>query len=138
VTNNGAPEDANGFWFNPHISRQTTGTLLTWTQTGRTNNSCDELRVFWSTTASLQAEAFSCQPYLQSLGTRPLSNTEEEQFQNYTERLKQFDAEVFHRTAIGPLDSQFVFYGSGFNQPSNDEINSINNLAESIILSIIQ
>ncbi len=139
VVNTVDSDSADAFWLLPHIQNTlpATGLVLDWRQQSRTDSSCQELRVYQTSTTNGFAYAYSCGPNPALLASGQLLRDELNQFLDLEDRLKSFEGEVYTAAPGAPVTAFFSFYGSGSADASNGDIQAIHALAQRIYARII-
>jgi hypothetical protein len=138
ATNNGGNQNANAFWYMPHIQNgaYSTGLVLTWHQTGGTPSICQELDVYLTGDQSGEARAVNCKGSSRDLGSVPLTADELSKFLKWVDRFKSFDAQVF-RASSGPGVLAYIsFHGQGTADATDVDIRAIQDMAERLFVTI--
>jgi hypothetical protein len=132
VYNNGQPGDANGIWLQPRIqqSYQRSSPALSWTRHGYFGrNSCDELRVIYTSPNAAFAEAFDCRQGSQSLGQITLTYDQFNQLSAWIQRLENSEGEFYMAAQERPVTINVFLGGLGTRVATNDELMAIANFA---------
>jgi len=134
MTNHGNYQDANGFWFAPHIDNviPTSQLVLNWRRQGGLRNVCDDLRIYLTGRRSGEARASTCRDNARELGRSSLSAQELDQVLNWIDRFSAFDGEVYLASTDDPVTSYLVFQGRGRSEALSNDINLISSFAQSL------
>jgi hypothetical protein len=141
VYNNGLASQANAVWLLPRVqqSYQESSAALTWTRQGYyARSSCDELRVFYTTSNSAVAQAYDCRQGSLSLGQITLTTDQLNQLSNWVRRLEQSEGEIYAATQDRPVTSHVSLRGLGQGIVSNEELRTIESFAADLYASIVR
>ncbi|GEM_PF-105451 len=132
VENRGSTNDANGFWFVPHIlsGAPQTNVVLRWNQQGGEDDICRELTIIQMGRSSATARARSCRDAGRDLGSSGLTSEELDQLLVWQGQLDSFDAELFDAEGSEPITAFLTFTGNGAGEATNVHITAISNFAE--------
>jgi hypothetical protein len=141
VYNNGQPGDANAIWLQPRIqqSYQRYSHALTWTRHGYySRNSCDELRVSYTSLNTAVAEAFDCRQGSVSLGQVTLTADQVYQLSTWIQRLENSEGEFYSATQDRPVTTNVFLGGVGQRVATNDELLAIASFAVQLYNLIVE
>ena len=139
--NNGLPRDANGIWLLPRLqqSYQESAAALTWTRQGYySRSSCNELRVFYTSSSAAIAQAYDCRQGSISLGRITLTTEQVSQLSAWIRRLEDSDGEIYSATQDRPVISHVSLRGLGQGIVSNEELRTIESFAAYLYDSILR
>ncbi len=123
-------QDANAFWFVPHIRNlvEINRVVLTWQQNQK--DVCYQLEIYLSNRNSGTANAYFCQERSEYLGSTTLTSSELEKTVDSYDRLLSFNAEVYN--ASTEVLSSLVFSGGGRYEAVSVDIELLTSLAENL------
>lgn len=130
VNNLGDDQDANAFWFVPHIRNlvEINKVVLSWQQIK--DDECNQLEIYLSSRNSGTANAYYCQERSQYVGNTTLNSSELGQVVDLYNRLISFNADVYN--ASTEELNYLVFSGGGNNDAVSVDIELLASLAENL------
>jgi hypothetical protein len=141
VYNNGQVRDANAIWLQPRVqqSYQQTDPALTWSRQGYSNrNSCDELRIFYTSANTAIAQAFDCRQDNRSLGRIALTSDEVSRLSSWVERLRYSEGQIYSATQDRPVNSYVYLRGTGSRVATNGDLRVMDGFAAQIFDTIVR
>jgi Ig-like domain from next to BRCA1 gene len=135
VYNNGQVSDANAIWLQPRVQQsfQRTDPVLTWSRRGYSSrNSCDELRIFYTSANTAVAQAFDCRQGSQLLGRISLTSDEVSRLSSWVQRLEESEGQIYSATQDRPVTSNITLRGTGSGVATNGDLRAMDNFAAQI------
>ena len=135
VYNNGLVSEADAIWLYPRVqqSYQQTDPALTWSRHGYSNrNSCDELRIYFTSARTAIAQAFDCRQASQSLGRINLTTDEVNRLTSWVRRLDDSEGQTYSATEDRPVTSIVFLHGTGLDVATNGDLRAMDNFAAQI------
>ena len=130
VNNLGEYQNANAFWFVPHIRNfvEIDRVVLTWRQIRE--DACEQLEIYLPSRRSGEASAYSCLDGSRYLGNTTLTGSEVDQLVEFYDRLNTFSADVY--IAATEELNYLVFSGGGISDATSVDIDLLTALAYSL------
>ena len=141
VYNNGLPSNANAIWLLPRVqqSYQESAAVLTWSRQGYSSRaSCDELRVFYTSSSNAVAQAYDCRQGSITLGQITLTTDQLNQLSAWIRRLEDSEGEIYSAIRDRPVTSHVSLHGLGQGVVSNEELRTIESFANFLYDSIVR
>ena len=141
VYNNGLVSEANAIWLQPRVqqSYQRTDPALIWSRHGYSSrNSCDELRIFYTTANTAIAQAFDCRQASQSLGRIALTTDEVSRLSSWIQRLDDSEGQIYSATQDRPVTTNVLLRGAGLGVATNGDLRAMDIFAAQIFDFIVR
>lgn len=138
VYNRGQARSANAFWLRPRIQQglAPNAYVLVWMRENiPSEGTCDELRIFYSSSSRAVAVAYDCSSQ-RELGRANLNRDQLAQLQAWENRLDDFEGEVYAVNNSHAVISWVIFDGLGSVMASEKDIQSIAYFAAQIFQQI--
>ncbi len=139
VYNRGQARAANAFWLRPRVQQGLTPNtyILVWMRENIPNDgTCDELRIFYSSSSRAVAIAYDCSSQ-RELGRANLNRDQLAQLQSWENRLDDFEGEVYAVSNSHAVTSWVIFDGLGSAMASEKDIQAVAYFAAQIFQQIV-